>query len=118
MAVSTIRCVVQDGQTPRPLQEYAKEVTAAFGAVSPGKAQSKNATLDVSVKLPLGDAGNTAIGNVIVQRQPDHQMALHGAVEQCAFRSPAAIDGTLGRAAREACFVGTSRDDWHGRPDR
>jgi hypothetical protein len=60
------------------------------------------------VKLPLGDAGNTVTGAVIVQRKPGRQMVLHGAVGQRALRSSPAIDGTLGRAELQTCFVSTA----------
>ena len=71
-----------------------QEVMPAVGAARPGKTMGEDAAFQIAAEFPLGDAENAATGAVIVQRQPGRQMLLHGAVEQGAFRSPPAIDGS------------------------
>jgi hypothetical protein len=79
-----------------------RQVVTALATAGTGKAVGENAAFEVAAKFAL-DVGRHRSARRTVTREfePGRQVALHGAIEQCAFWLAAAIArGARGRAGR------------------
>jgi hypothetical protein len=107
-----MRRALQDGHTPRPLQDKGdQEIVSALFAAGPGEAVGQNAAFEVAAKLPLHVPRHAVPVGVPVagERQVGLQMTLQRAVQRRALGAAPAIDAAAGRGLdREVHATGAS----------